>query len=139
MRKELLWEDCIFNKSCLKTLPDKAKAKSLIDTAKGRIDYSQRNVMDKTSANYIFENYYTSMLELLHAVVILNGFKVRNHICLGFYLRDVLTREDLFSLFDDCRSKRNSLVYSGKRMEFEVAKESVSKCKILIKELSKLI
>jgi hypothetical protein len=139
VRKELFWEDCIFNKSCLKTLPDEAKAKSLIDTAKGRIDYLQRNVIDKISVNYIFENYYTSMLEFLHAVVILSGFKVRNHICLGFYLRDVLTKEDLFSLFDDCRTKRNSLVYSGKRMEFEVAKESVSKCKILIRELGKLI
>ena len=139
MRKELLWNDCIFNKSSFKTRPDKAKVKSLIDTAKGRNEYLKKGVIDEDSANFVFEGYYSSALELLHALVLLNGFKVKNHVCLGYYLRDVLKKDDLFRIFDDWRFKRNSLVYYGKRMELDVAKEAIFKCKKLIRELSKLI
>jgi hypothetical protein len=67
------------------------------------------------------------------------GFNVLNHICLGFYLRDILKREDLFIVFDDLRYKRNSLTYYGKKMDFDIAKQAIDKCKILILELNKLL
>jgi len=60
-----------------------------------------------------------------------------NHLCLGFYLRDVLNREDLFQIFDDLRYKRNSLTYYGSRMDFETAKGAIVGCKRIIKELQK--
>ena len=59
--------------------------------------------------------------------------------CLGFFLRDVLKRGDLFQIFDDCRFKRNSLIYYGKRMDLEDAKESIKKAKKLMDELNKII
>jgi hypothetical protein len=42
-------------------------------------------------------------------------------------------------MFDDCRFKRNSLVYYGKTLDLSVAKESIEKCKQLIIELKILI
>jgi len=54
-------------------------------------------------------------------------------------LRDVLKRDDLFRIFDDCRFKRNSLVYYGKRMDFETASKTIDKSILLFKELKKLI
>lgn len=45
----------------------------------------------------------------------------------------------LFRLFDDLRYKRNSLVYYGKEMDFEVAKDSIEKAKKLIKGLKKIV
>jgi len=86
----------------------------------------------------VFEGYYSSILEMLHAIVVLEGYKVNNHICLGYYLRDVLKNDELFRFFDDCRFKRNSLVYYGKRMDFEIAKDSIEKAKKLIKELKNI-
>ena len=139
MRKELFWNDCIFNKSSLKTSPDVAKAKSLVETAKGRIRFLQESKVEESNVNYIFEIYYSSVLEFLHALVLMKGYKVKNHICLGYYFRDVLKRGDIFRFFNDCRTKRNDLIYNGRQMEFEVAKEAISRCKKLIRELSKLI
>jgi len=137
--KEASWDDCINDKSSIRITPDRAKAISLIDTSKGRIDFVSKSRIDESNANYIFENYYTSIIELLQAIVILEGFGVNNHICLGFFLRDITRRENLFRIFDDCRFKRNSLVYYGKKMDFEKAKEAIEKANALLKELSSIV
>lgn len=132
------WQECVDFSNSKEVSPDQLKVESLIKTAKDRIKYSIKELIENNS-NFIFEDYYSSILELIHALVLNAGFKVKNHICLGFYIRDVLKREDLFILFDDCRYKRNSLIYYGSRMDFETAKNTIKKCKILIKEIKKLL
>ncbi len=132
--KESSWSECLSCNSAIKITPDKEKAASLIETAEERIKYSLRELTEK-NANFVFEGYYSSILELVHALVLLDGYKVNNHICLGFYIRDILKNGEMFRLFDDCRFKRNSLVYYGKRMDFETAKDSIEKAKRLFKEL----
>ena len=137
--KEGSWQDCMETSSALAISPDNAKARSLIETAKGRIAFVQSiPALREDNANYIFENYYSSIVELIHALVLQKGYKVNNHICLGFYLRDVLENQELFRLFDDCRFKRNSLVYYGKKMDFKAAGETIHKSKRLIKKLEGL-
>ena len=70
--KEASWNDCIYSHTALKITPDKEKAASLIETADGRIAAS-REINEKT-ANYVFEDYYSSVLELIHALVIIEGY-----------------------------------------------------------------
>lgn len=132
------WKECLEYNSAFKITPNKEKAKSLIETADERINSSLRKLNKKT-ANFIFEDYYSSILELLHAIIILDGYKIINHVCLGYYLKDILKKENLFLRFDDLRYKRNSLTYYGKRMDFETAKNSIKQCKDLIKNLKNLL
>lgn len=134
--KEASWEDCLDN-SALKISPDNKRADSLVETAEERLSLI-KEITEKNS-NFVFEDYYTSVLELLQAMVLKQGYKISNHICLGFYLKDFLKREDLFRLFDDLRYKRNSLTYYGKRMDFETAKKAIENSKKLIKELKRLV
>jgi hypothetical protein len=54
-------------------------------------------------------------------------------------LRDVINENELFRIFDDCRYKRNSLVYYGRHMDFDIAKEAIEKCKKLIIDVKKKI
>ncbi|MFH1376231.1 MAG: hypothetical protein ABIH25_01215 [Candidatus Woesearchaeota archaeon] len=136
--KEASWKDCLDSNSSIKVTPDKSKSKSLIETAKERIEYSNREI-NKQNANYVFEGYYSSILEILHALVLIDGYKVNNHVCLGYYFKEIVKRDDLFMIFDDCRFKRNSLVYYGKRMDFDIAKDAIEKAKKLFKELNKII
>ena len=137
--KESTWGECLESTSSLKISPDQAKAKSLRDTAKGRVEFLKATSLAESNANYVFEGYYSSALELLHAAVLLKGYKVQNHLCLGYYLRDILKKENLFRIFDDCRFKRNSLVYYGRKMDFETAKIAIEKCLKLIKEIEFLL
>jgi len=136
--REASWGDCLDCNSAMNITPDKEKARSLVETAEERIRFSIQEV-DEKNANYVFESYYASILEFLHAVVLLAGYKVSNHLCLGYYLRDVLKREELFRAFDDCRFKRNALVYYGKRMEFEMAKETTEKARELVRKLRTMV
>lgn len=137
--KESTWQECLESASSLRVSPDLGKAKSLIDTAKGRIEFLKSTSLTEGNVNYVFEGYYSSALEMLHALIILKGYKVSNHLCLGFYIRDILKNDSLFRVFDDCRYKRNSLVYYGRKMDFETAKISIEKCLKLIKEVEQLL
>lgn len=132
------WKECIENFSARKITPDRQKAKSLIETADERIECINKELNEK-NANFVFEDYYTSILELMQAILLLKGYNVKNHICTGFYLRDELKNDSLFRIFDDLRYKRNSLTYYGKRMEFEIAKQAIEKSKNLIIELKKML
>ncbi|MEK6848824.1 MAG: hypothetical protein AABX65_04295 [Nanoarchaeota archaeon] len=134
--KESSWEDCL-EYSVVKTSPDPKRAESLIETSEERLGII-KEISEKNS-NFVFEDYYTSIMELLQALVLKEGYKIPNHICLGFYLRDILKREDLFRLFDDLRYKKNSLAYYGKKMDFEISKQALESSKKLIKELKILL
>jgi uncharacterized protein (UPF0332 family) len=132
------WEDCLEKNFSIKTYEDILRGKSLIETALHRIKYINKD-FNKNTANYIFEDYYTSILEMLEAIILFKGYKVFNHVCLGLFLKDILKKEDLFRIFDELRFKRNSLIYYGKRMMFEDAKLSVTKAIIFIRELKNLL
>lgn len=133
------WQECLTKNFAVKVTINKAKVRSLIETSDARIIFYQESKLTEDNANFIFEGHYASVLEVMHALVLLNGFKIENHICLGYYLRDILKRNDLFRIFDDCRYKRNSLVYYGKRMDFDIAKDTIDKIKFLLKELKVVI
>ncbi len=133
--KEANWNECITNMSARNISPDIKRAESLIETAKERTGLIKE--INEKNCNFVFEDYYTSLLELLQAITFKKGVNILNHICLGFYLRDVLKREDLYILFDDLRYKRNSLTYYGSRMDFKTAKQAIDKCKKLIRELER--
>ncbi len=135
--KEASWNDCVETNSVKKISQDIERANSLIKTSKERI--SLINEINEKNCNFVFEDYYTSMLELLQALVIKKGYNILNHLCLGYYLRDVLKKDDLFRIFDDLRYKRNALTYYGNRMDFETAEASIEKCKKLINKIRVLL
>lgn len=58
--KETNWDDCLNTKSARIISQDTNRAKSLIETAKERI--SLINEINKKNCNFVFEDYYTSIL-----------------------------------------------------------------------------
>ena len=135
--KDASWNDCLENNSAKKVTPNPARASSLIETAEERLsivpDINEKN------CNFVFEDYYTSLLELLQAIVLKEGYNILNHLCLGYYLRDSLQRDDLYKVFDDLRYKRNGLTYYGNRMDFDTSKQAIENCKRLIKEFKSIL
>ena len=105
---------------------------SLRKTADGRRRFLDTHTVTSENANYLFEGYYTSVLEHLHARMAEKGLKVRNHLCLAHYLRDVENQPRLAEAFDDCRRKRNKLQYYGRTMEPPVAEQAIADCKKLL-------
>ena len=137
--RESSWDECIEFNTSLAITPNKAKARSLYGTAKERIEFLKENTLSEKNASFVFEGYYSSILELLHAYVLLKGFSVSNHLCLGYYLRDTLKRNDMFRIFNDSRIKRNFLVYYGKKLDFQLAKDIIQKISWFFKEFTILL
>ncbi|MDI6738608.1 MAG: hypothetical protein QME12_08945 [Nanoarchaeota archaeon] len=137
--KESSWDDCIFGNKAVKVSPDTQKAKSLLETARERIEFAKAIAITERNARFVFEDYYTSLIEVVHALAILDGFKIENHVCLGFYIKEIQKSEKLFLLFDSCRYARNSVVYYGKSMEMEAAKINIGKAIVIINELGKIV
>lgn len=135
----MTWKECLEEFNAINVKTDNSKMKSLIITAHARIAFFENQKINEQSCNFILEDYYSSVIEILHAILIKEGFKVKNHICLGFYLKDILKREELYRLFDTNRKRRNRLVYYGELVNFETAKKSITELKKLIFELKKLI
>lgn len=131
------WNECLLY-AAKKTSPDLLKAKNLEKIAINRVLFLQQN-KDENFLNYVFEGYYSSLIELLHAKLLVDGFKVENHICIGYYIRDVLKDAKLFQLFDDFRYKRNSLIYYGKEMDDVVVKKTLQKIMKTIKEVQNIL
>lgn len=137
--REGSWDECMETGSVLEATRESFKIRSLVETARGRVKYLEGNRKTEDNANYLFEGYYTSVLEMLHAVLLSDGYKVSNHVCAGYYLRDVLKREDMFRDFNDLRFKRNSLTYYGRRMDFRKAGESIRKSLLLMQKLGQIL
>jgi len=117
--------------------PDIKRAQSLLETAKERIDLIGE--INEKNCNFVFEDYYTSIMELVQSMAFKNGYNILNHLCIGFYIRDTLKRENLYMVFNDIRFKRNSLTYYGSRMDFETASDAIKKCKKIVSELEKIM
>lgn len=130
------WSMCLASAHARSVSPDRARAASLVETADARIAVSPS--INTKNCDFVFEDYYTSLLEVLQALLFSRGYNVSNHVCIGFYIRDVLGRDDLFAMFEDLRYKRNSLTYYGNRLEYEVALDAVEKCKGLMRELGEI-
>jgi len=131
------WKECLENDCAIPVSPDSQKAKSLIKTAKGRIKFLQENKIKDENANYIFEGYYSSLIEQIHAIAIAKGYKISSHIGLGYFILDVLKKRKLYKLFEDCRFKRNSLLYLGSTMDKKTAIQSIKQIKQILFELKK--
>ena len=137
--RERNWKDCLLSKKARKTNKDILRSRFLKRTSIERTNFLQNIKATEEGINFIFEGYYTSIIELMQSITLLEGYNIINHLCLGYYLRDILKEENLFRIFDELRYKRNSIVYYGKLMKFEIANLSTKRAKILIENLKNIL
>jgi hypothetical protein len=57
----------------------------------------------------------------------------------GFLSERHIKKDSLSRIFDDLRFKRNSLVYYGKRMDFDTCKKAIIDSKKIMQELNGLL
>jgi uncharacterized protein (UPF0332 family) len=133
------WKQCLDENQVIRVSADAEKARSLIEMANERISFANTKQVNEKNCTFIFEAHYTSLAEYMHALLLIEGYKVKNHLCLGFYLRDVMKREDLFGIFDLSRKRRNSIVYYGRRIRLDTSISCIGSIMELIKQLKEVI
>lgn len=128
------WEECEEEKFIKNISPDIDKSLALKRIAINRINFLN-NKTESKYLNFIFEGYYSSIVELIHSIAIKKGYKISNHTCLKYFLSELLNQKELSDIYDFCRYKRNSLVYYGYEMDAKTVKETIKNAKKIIKQL----
>ena len=110
----------------IKITPDRERAKSLLDTVIVRLDairLLQKSDSRKFSSK-IVEEYYECVLELITAIMSVDGFKTRSdaagsHIAAIEYLHENYKELDdgEIALIDDLRKKRAGITYYGRHVK----------------------
>ena len=132
----------------IKIFPDKQKALSLLDTLSVRLDLIV--LMEKTDtskyASKIIEEYYETVLELITALMSLDGYKTRSdltgsHITTIKYLKATCKEftEREIQLIDDFRERRNGIKYYGRHITAEYVNTYESQIKQTIEKLKSVL
>lgn len=134
-------------KDLIKVTSDEERAKSLLDTVTMRLDSIEllkKSDLEKYSSK-IIEDYYESILELITALMCLDGYKTRgdfigSHIATIEFLRSSYKqfKEDQINLIDDLRKKRIGIKYYGKHVKKDYLQMNEKEVNKIIEKLRKL-
>jgi hypothetical protein len=133
------WNNCLDEGNSVKITANKKRAAFLVKQAENTLSVLYKIKIDESNASVFFTNYYDALLELLHAMMYAEGYKVKNHYCLGYYLRDVMKDHRSFDVFDRSRQLRNSTIYYGDIFEKAVLLEAIKQIKLTFIRLRKKI
>lgn len=126
----------------LKITPDEEKAKSILQLAKEREDFTKTIDNEKFSTNAA-ENYYEIIKELASALILLDGLKSAGenaHKDLIEYLINYKEFQEGDIVFmNDLRIKRNNSSYDGKKIEPIYLKNNKNRILEIIERLKKTI
>ncbi len=102
-----------------------AIAKSLIKEAKNRYRFAKSIKLSLENANFIVENCYDVIRELIEAHMRLNGYKSHSHREIVAYFAELNYSRSRMLFLDELRKIRNKIKYKGKQNELEYAKSVV--------------
>lgn len=129
------FEECKENNYVVKVSRNENRAKSLRKTAEDRIKYIQTQEINSLSCNFILEDYYSALLEIVHSIALVRGYKILNHLCLTSFIEEELEKPRIAEQFDNLRKIRNNLVYYGKRLEIQVIESKINTINSVIEKL----
>jgi len=123
-----------------KIKPNKERAKSLRDTAERRLGFIKESKR-KGRAEFIAENYYETIKELITSLMFIKGFKSYSHICLITFLRKFYRelQENQLELIDQLRRTRNDIMYRGEPVAAEYLERRESEITKIVRKLLKLV
>jgi uncharacterized protein (UPF0332 family) len=130
------WEDCLKNK-VKEIKPDPERAKSMKQLAERRME--EINKRRKTAyPEFIVEDYYETIKELITSVLYLHGFKSYSHECLITFLNVYYPHtldDDELNLIDQLRQIRHDITYRGSTIAEDYLSRNEAKINAIIKKL----
>lgn len=133
------WEQCNKKRFVKKMHADKELVSSLMKCSEDKsFSASLLEFNEKTYPSIIIL-YYDSLRELLEALAVKNRYKIYNHECYVYFLKEILREEEFSKIYDRLRKIRNSLVYYGQNLLLEETRIIIKDIKLLIKRCKKLL
>ena len=113
--------------------------KSLIEESDKRLRFYNNMPISEDSANYIIENMYDVIRELIEAKMLLEGYKSYSHEATVSYLKNLGFSSYEVEFTDELRNIRNQTKYYGHLVNIEYAKKVSEFTNKIYPRLKKLI
>ncbi|MDD9953518.1 MAG: hypothetical protein OXR66_04220 [Candidatus Woesearchaeota archaeon] len=102
-----------------------ARAKALLQEAAKRYVFIESLEIKEENANYIVENVYDVLRELIEAHMSFEGYKSYSHEANVAYLAEIDFRQRDVYFFDELRKRRHGVKYYGKNVKLDYARKTL--------------
>lgn len=126
------FEECLEEGSTVRVSLDENMIKSLRNMAEDRLKYLKTQKINELNCNFLLEDYYSALIEIIHSIALKRGYKILNHLCVTAFMRDVLNKSKIAEEFDRFRKIRNNLVYYGRKIGYSTARERIEEINLVI-------
>jgi len=131
MNKNSDWKSCMDSLTAKRIRPDKGKIKSLLKSSGSKLESEGRLEMDDVTATSKFSLAYESLRESLEALAIKKGYKIYNHECYTYFLKEIIRESEKGDEFDSIRKIRNAVNYYGKELKPKQAEDLIKRIRNL--------
>ena len=133
------FKECLKKRIAKEVNEDKELIDSLIKTSQNKFDSEKKLELTEVTSSSKISLLYDSLREILEALAIKNGYKIYNHECYTYFLKEILNESIKGDEFDELRKIRNSINYYAKDITIEEAKDVLKRIMKLRKEILSLI
>ena len=116
------FNDCLKRIIAKEVKLDEELIKSLLKTSQNKLDSEKKLELNDVTSISKISLLYDSLREVLEVLAIKRGYKIYNHECYTYFLKEIVNESSKGDEFDDLRKMRNSLNYYGKDISVEEAK-----------------
>lgn len=133
------WKECVKKRIAKEITADEDLMESLLKTSNNKLESSEKLELSDITSGSKISLLYDSLREILEALAIKNGFKVYNHECYTYFLKEILNEILIGDEFDELRKIRNDINYYGKAISINEAKDILKRIKELRKGILRLL
>jgi hypothetical protein len=133
------WNECLKKRIAKEVNTDEELIKSLTKTSGNKLESEDKLELSEVTSGSKVSLAYDSLRELLEALAIKNGYKIYNHECYTYLLKEIINESLKGDEFDELRKIRNSINYYGKGISIAEAKDAIERIKKLRGEILELL
>ena len=133
------FNECIKKRIAKEVKEDKELIDSLIKTSQNKFDSEKKLELSEVTSSSKISLLYDSLRELLEALAIKNRYKIYNHECYTYFLKEILNESIKGDEFDELRKIRNSINYYAKDISVEEAKDVLERIMKLREDILNLL
>ncbi len=133
------FNECIKKRIVKEVKEDKELIISLIKTSKNKLESEKKLELNEVTSGSKISLLYDSLREILEALAIKNRYKIYNHECYTYFLKEILNESVKGDEFDELRKIRNSINYYAKDISVDEAKDVLKRIIKLREEVVELL
>ena len=133
------FDECLKKRIAKEVKEDKELIASLIKTSKNKLDSEEELGLSEITLTSKISLLYDSLRELLEALSIKNRYKIYNHECYVYFLKEIMNESVTGDEFDELRKIRNAVNYYAKDIALSEGKEVLERIKSLRKKMLQLL